>query len=168
MEYQLENGIVVKGSGATAFMESSKSLHQEQEISRNLFNEFINPLGFTAWHIHDGWVKYKHWNGKVLHNNILDLYWLSNHSGYSHTINRPKVGEKMVIINDSPDIYWSTKQEPFYMYCYDVIDEPEVKYDFEFPKLIIQLIEIKLVIYNKKIGKYQFYEKKSFWNKLFS
>lgn len=70
--------------------------------ARELFAAFTKQNGFAAWHIHDGWVTYNYRSGDVLDNEIITVYWIRCHAGYSHSGVQPKVRDKIVIVRSSP------------------------------------------------------------------
>lgn len=135
------------------FIMGMMSIEERWKVARKLFTSFIEANGFTAWHIHDGWVSHKYQNGSVLHNPEINITWITEHAGYSHVYRCPEIGERMIIVGDSPD---TDKLKPFDIYCYDVVAKPQ---SFGYQKIELKLIEVKQVIFNKEENIYQFYIK---------
>lgn len=134
------------------FIQGMMSINERWEHSRKLFNSFIEPNGFTGWHIHDGWVRHDHNSGAdVLSHETINITWITEHAGYSHTNRCPDIGEKMLVLKDSPDI---DRTKPFEMYCYQVIGEPR---SYFFKDIELKLIEVKQAIFNKETGQFEFY-----------
>lgn len=132
------------------------------ELSRNLFTSFTESLGYSAWHIHNGWVQNGCQTGDILHIPKLNISWLPSHKGYAGTSICPKVGDKMIIIKDSPDM---EKLEPFILYCYEVMGR---RNDITNTKVIyIQFLEIRTAVFNSKETAYEIYHKKQTTKKSF-
>lgn len=147
------------------FILGMMAFEEKQKVSRKLFNSFINANGFTTWHVHNGWVTYNFSSGDVLHNTEIDLTWIPEQAGYYHSDRCPNIGEKLVIVKDSPN---TEKVKPFDLFCYEVIDKPKPRI-YQYLKL--KLIDVRQVIFNQEDGDYGFYIKpigkfNSFLNKL--
>lgn len=58
----------------------SSMMHTEEQwrIARNLFMSFINENDFSAWHIHDGWIRYGFKTRNILHNDVLTIKGISD------------------------------------------------------------------------------------------
>lgn len=126
------------------------------EKARELFTKFIESNGFTAWHIHNGWVRYGNKSGDILLHEDIEIVWIENHAGYSHVWRCPDVGEKMIIVKDSPV---GDELEPFDLYCYKVLEKRKVLSD----EIKLKRIGIKKAIFIQQENNYQFYTKKR-WN----
>lgn len=136
------------------FVSGIMNIEKRWYQSRELFTKFINNHGFVAWHIHDGWVMNGYNKGDILHHVDIRIGWVKSHAGYSHTFNCPNIGEKMVIIKDSPDM---DKLKPFDLYCYEVVGKKTIfSLDIE-----LKRIDIKQAIFNKEENNYNLYTKKS-------
>ncbi len=142
------------------FISHMASIENRWAISRELFIQFIEINGFTAWHIHDGWVTSGfRCGGDILLNGEIKITWIIEHAGYSHVFRCPEVGEKMIIIKDSPDV---VKLDPLDIYCYNVIAKPSNSlFGFtNYNHIELKLIDVKQVIFNKDKNEYEFYIKK--------
>lgn len=91
-----------------------------RESSRDLFYRFIIKEGYSAWHIHDGWVMKNGQSGDILHNEEISITWIEEHRGYSHSDKCPSKGDSIIIVKNSPD---TNDRKPFYVYCYEVISQ---------------------------------------------
>jgi len=132
------------------FLLGMNSIWDRKVLSQNLFKDFIIKNGFSAWHIHDGWIRHKYRNGQdVLENNIIEVTWIPSQRGYNFGGKTPKVGEKMVIIEESPDI---NRTNVFDMYCYEVIEAIQDTFN----ESLISLIEVKKAKYNLEKQEYEF------------
>lgn len=50
-------------------------------MARKAFSEFVNELGFDAWHCHDGWVMFNNQSGRfVINKKIIDITWIESHN----------------------------------------------------------------------------------------
>ncbi len=128
---------------------------------RELFSKFINDNGFVAWHIHDGWVTHNYHSGDILHNSNINITWIWQHHGYSHVLICPNVGEKMVVVKDSPG---TEIDKIFCLYCYNVIErEDNVGLS---TRIKLELIEVKEAIYNPIENTYQLYHKEAISKKI--
>ena len=150
MEWQNFKSNSIEGDN---FILGMMTTEKKWQKARELFTKFIESNDFIAWHIHDGWVTYKYQNGDVLNNEVINITWITEHAGYSHTYRCPTIGEKMIIVKDSPD---GDELKPFNLYCYEVIGEPN---GFNYKKIEIKLIEIKQAIFNQEQNEYQLYIK---------
>ncbi len=136
------------GAQGDGFLKGMMSYEEKSRAARVKFTEFIEEQGFSAWHIHDGWVRHDGKSGDILNNEYLTLSWVSQHAGYSHTLRSPNIGETMVIIKDSPS---GEETEPFYIYCYQVADTIlRVFEDF-----YLKLFDVRKVVFNKETDSYE-------------
>ena len=138
------------------FIMGIMNIEKEIQKGRNLFTEFIGTNGFTAWHIHDGWVMNGYNSGSILHHEYIRIMWIKEHAGYSHVLRCPDVGEKMIIVSNSPN---GEEINPFDLYCYEVIGKNESFTN----EIKLKRIEIKQGVYNRERNKYQFHTKER-WN----
>jgi hypothetical protein len=144
------------------FIENMRNSEESNRHNRDLmhcaFSEFIRHSEFSAWHIHDGWVKNATGNtGDVLNDKGINVVWIDRHAGYSHSLWQPKVAKRMVIVEDSPESEIHTNQKPFDLYCYHVVRcIPSTANIYH-----LKLIEIKKVTYNKQAEEYRFLETES-------
>lgn len=151
MEYQNLKSYSQKGD---KFILGMMTIQERWAAARELFTTFIEQNGFSAWHIHDGWVTHKHNNGDILHHQDITITWIDSHAGYSHTSRCPNAGEKMVIISRSPD---GTETKPFDIYCYDVTHKSKLSsYEIK-----LKRTDIIQAIFNQEVNKYQFHNKHS-------
>lgn len=121
--------------------------------ARHLFTKFIEANGFSAWHIHDGWVMNGYDSGNILHHEDIRIVWIGGHAGHSHTWRCPDVGEEMVVISDSPD---GDEIKPFTLYCYEVAQKRKSLSN----EIRLRLTGKRQAVFNQKEGCYQFYIKK--------
>ena len=95
-------------------------------------------------------------SGSILHHKDISIVWIEEHAGYSHVWRCPEVGEKMIIIKDSPD---GDEIKPFDLYCYEVIEKSKLLLS---NKIKVKHIEIKQAVFNQEESNYQLYTKKRF------
>jgi len=147
--------IKANDAAGVAFLVGMSQCDAKWREYRKLFTKFIEENGFNAWHIHDGWVTYNFRSGEdVLYHYIINLVWINQHVGYSHTTKCPEIGEKIVIIKDSPG---TGCKGAFSMYCYEVIEDEYKESSTFSTRLKLGLIEIREVIFNEELGSYEFY-----------
>lgn len=137
------------------FIYGIRSYDNEMANSIELFTKFIIKNGFTAWHVHNGWLTHNYQSGSVLVHENLDLTWCDEQSGYCHSRSCPNLGDKIVVINGSSN---PEQIKPFDLYCYVVVEKRKSLFD----KIKIKRVEIKQVIFNWNIGEYEFYQKKNY------
>ncbi len=122
------------------------------------FETFIYGLGYTSWHIHDGWVGPLSKGGNYLENNEqISLIWIEGHAGYSHSKTKPKLGGTICIIKSSPHSILLDHRNPFDIYCYEATEMPK---NFGTDKFILTRLEIKQAILNVKTMEYEPYTPK--------
>ena len=126
---------------------------------RELFTEFTLLNGYSAWHIHNGWVMSGALSGDILHLDKINITWIErDDDGYSHSPARPIVGDKIIVVEDSPNINITT---PFDLYCFEVIN---VELGTSRSCYVyVNLIETKQAVFNKECSCYEFYNKNK-WN----
>ena len=130
------------------------TLLNDWEKARKLFTKFTEENGFSAWHIHDGWVMSGYTSGQILDKEDITITWIESHVGYSHTLRCPDIGEKIIIVNDSPR---GNESKPLNLYCYEVIDK---KYFLGYT-ITLKKIELKQAVFNKEKNEYEFYTKRN-------
>ena len=149
MDWQNFKSNSIKGEN---FILGMISTEKRWKKARELFTKFIEVNGFTAWHIHDGWVMNDYNSGKILHHKDITILWIESHAGYSHVRRCPNVGEKIIIVSDSPD---GNEVKPFDLYCYEVIEKRESTSI----EIKLKRLEIKQAVFNQDENNYQFYIK---------
>lgn len=150
MEWQNFKSNSIEGNN---FILGMMNTEKKWQKARELFTKFIKENGFTAWHIHDGWVMNGYNNGNILHHEDIRIVWIESHAGYSHVCRCPDVGEKIIIVSNSPD---GDEVKPFDLYCYEVIEKSKSLSN----EIKLKRIEIKQAVFNQEENNYQFYIKK--------
>lgn len=132
------------------------SIEREMNKMQELFTNFIICQGFSAWHIHNGWVSHKGKNGsEILNEKTLTITWLESQSGYCHSKKCPDIGDEIVIIKNSPGI---RNLGPFKIYCYKVVNKQNYT---PFKDIQIELTGIKKALFNKEQCNYKLQTKNS-------
>lgn len=149
MEWQNFKSNSVEGDN---FILGMMDIEKRWQKARELFTKFIKANGFTAWHIHDGWVQHGYNCGDILHHEDIRITWIESHAGYSHVRRCPDVGEKMIIVKDSPK---GDELKPFDLYCYEVVEKRKVLSN----QIKLKRIEIKKAIFSKEENEYQLHTK---------
>lgn len=136
-----------------AFLAGIYDTQIKWEISRKLFTQFMLENHFDAWHIHDGWVQHNGRSGDVLLKDELELTWIDEHGGFSHSGMCPNVGGKIMILKDSAGTHHPNELTSFKVYCYEVISKKEIFYN----RMELKFIEVKECVFNEQENKYEFY-----------
>lgn len=136
-----------------AFLAGMYSYKQQQKTQQELFTEFISNNGFSAWHIHDGWVRHKYDAKDSLNYKYIDIVWWSNRKGFTHSGVYPSKGEKMVVVRKSPDKGLHSK-EPFRIYCYNVLDD---NLEYHATEVKLENYDVKWAIFNLQTNQYELY-----------
>lgn len=140
-----------------AFLAGMHNTQRRWQIARQLFTQFMLDNHFDAWHIHDGWVQHNGRSGDVLLKDGLELTWIDEHGGFSHSGMCPNVGGKIMILKNSAGTHHPNESTPFKIYCYEVISNKKIMI---YNTIFLKFIEVKECVFNEQENKYEFYTHK--------
>lgn len=149
MEWQ---GFKSNTTEGDSFIVGMINYNNKRERDRDLFYAFIKSLDVVSWHIHDGWVMKDYTNGQFPLREATRLNWIDGHAGYSHSSRKPCVGERIILLSDSPD---SENKKPFPAYIFERKTNNEN--DFLVRSINLKFIERVDIIFQD--NKYQLYIK---------
>ena len=133
----------------TKFALEMIEIGRKYSMARKAFGEFVNKLGFDAWHCHDGWVMFNNQSGRfVINEQFIDITWIESHED-SHSSICPKVGHKLIIPSESPN----GEAKPFIAHCYEVIEYNHS--GFVSDRIKLKKIGIKEVVFNESEFNYK-------------
>lgn len=153
-QYPIKDGCFqANDSRGAEMLIGMKSIEERWVYSRKLFNEFIKQFNCEHWHIVDGWIRHKNECGyDQPEKGEYKLTWIHSHAGYSHTYKLPKVGDRIIIIDDSPDV--NPLQEHRLNFKMKIMEVVNYSYGLS-DYLELKLLEIKNARFNKKLHKYE-------------
>ena len=149
-----EMGFKSHSAEGDRFIHHFHHLKKQAIIAQDRFQDFVKDIGCSAWHINDGWVKKTHPDHTKLEN-AYQLTWVDSHAGYSHSYIPPRIGSKLIIIHNSPQL---AGIQPFNMYIYTVKGlNVSTLLTGQF---LLKFEELKTGIYNPETQTYQLYQPK--------
>lgn len=93
------------------FISEMMGIHRNYERRRQQFTEFINDKGFSAWHVHDGWVTREGKSGAgILGSQYLEIQFIDEHygsawAGYPHSGSKKIVIARDILVDEKFPIY---------------------------------------------------------------
>lgn len=123
------------------FLHGIMQMREDRSNMQREFTSFVYSLGFSAWHIHDGWVMKNYRSIRdLMEANTLN--WIHEHRGYSHSRTMPMVGDKIVLLEDSPDCERHSNPFEIWIFTVDKVDSP-----FSDHRFAISYLASKIIIY---------------------
>lgn len=154
----LTHGLRSNGSPqGDAFLKAFVSAGERMREDRELFSEFVEANGFSAWHIHDGWFTDTNLRAgsNVINLEEALLNWIGSHES-SHSLIFPEVGSTMLIISDFPDT--KRHEKPVDVYEYKIFDGSSKVIFSKKSRLLLKKLDTHKVYFNRETGSYEFYQ----------